>query len=63
MEDSMIRTIITVTFVVIFLICSIPIWFILLILGLFNKQAKDKIAYSIVAWAFGVVAFLAGVKY
>ena len=63
MEDSMIRTIITVAFVVIFLICSIPIWLILLILGLFNKPAKDKIAYNIVAWAFGVVAFLAGVKY
>jgi len=59
----MIRTIITLTFVVIFLIVSIPIWLILLIIGLFNKDTKDHMAYNIVAWAFGVVAFLAGVKY
>ncbi len=59
----MLRTIITITFVVLFLIVSIPIWLILLIIGLFNKHAKDILAYKIVAWAFGVVAFLAGVKY
>ncbi|MBO6128920.1 MAG: 1-acyl-sn-glycerol-3-phosphate acyltransferase [Pseudobutyrivibrio sp.] len=59
----MLRTIITLAFVVIFLIISIPIWLILLIIGLFSKQTKDVMAYSIVAWAFGVVAFLAGVKY
>jgi 1-acyl-sn-glycerol-3-phosphate acyltransferase len=59
----MLRTIITVTFVVVFLIVSIPIWLILLIIGLFNKNLKDKIAYNIVAWAFGIVAFLSGVKY
>ena len=59
----MLRTIITVLFVVIFLICSIPIWLILLILGLFNKPLKDKIGYNCVAWAFGVVAFLAGARF
>ena len=59
----MIRTIVTVSFVTIFLIVSIPIWPILLLVGLFNKRAKDMAAYNIVAWAFGVVAFLAGVKY
>ena len=59
----MIRTIITLAFVVIFLIVSIPIWLILLIIGLFSKPTKDKLAYNIVAWAFGVVAFLSGVKY
>ena len=58
----MLRTIITVTFVVVFLIVSIPIWLILLIIGLFNKNLKDKLAYNTVAWAFGVVAFLAGAK-
>ena len=59
----MIRTIITILFVVIFLICSIPIWPILLLIGLFNKKTKEKWAYKIVAWAFGIVAFLAGAKY
>ncbi|MDC7280286.1 1-acyl-sn-glycerol-3-phosphate acyltransferase [Butyrivibrio fibrisolvens] len=59
----MIRTVIVVLFISIFLICSIPIWGILFIIGLFNKKAKDVIGYKCVAWAFGVVAFLAGVKY
>lgn len=59
----MLRSIITVTFVTIFLIISIPIWLILFIIGLFNKRAKDVLGYKTVAWAFGVVAFLAGVKY
>ena len=58
----MFRTIVTVLFVVIFLIISIPIWLILFIVGLFNKSAKDRAGYRIVAWAFGVVAFLAGAK-
>ncbi|MBR5635843.1 MAG: 1-acyl-sn-glycerol-3-phosphate acyltransferase [Pseudobutyrivibrio sp.] len=59
----MLRTIFTVLFITIFLIISIPIWGILFILGLFNKRAKDVIGYKIVAWAFGVVAFIAGAKY
>ncbi|CBK73347.1 1-acyl-sn-glycerol-3-phosphate acyltransferase [Butyrivibrio fibrisolvens 16/4] len=59
----MVRTIFTVLFITIFLIISIPIWAILFILGLFNKRAKDVIDYKIVAWAFGVVAFIAGAKY
>ena len=59
----MLRSIITVTFVTIFLIISIPIWLILFIIGLFNKRVKDVLGYKTVAWAFGVVAFLAGVKY
>ena len=59
----MIRSILTFTFVLVFLIVSIPIWLILLIIGLFYKNLKDKLAYNIVAWALGVVAFLAGAKY
>ncbi|MCR5417238.1 MAG: 1-acyl-sn-glycerol-3-phosphate acyltransferase [Pseudobutyrivibrio sp.] len=58
----MLRTIITLLFVVIFLIVSIPIWGILYIVGLFNKPLKDKVGYQIVAWAFGVVGFLAGAR-
>ncbi|MCR4695182.1 MAG: 1-acyl-sn-glycerol-3-phosphate acyltransferase [Pseudobutyrivibrio sp.] len=59
----MLRTIITVLFVFIFLILSIPVWGLLLIVGLFDKHTKDVVSYKIVAWAFGIVAFLAGVKY
>lgn len=59
----MLRTIFAVTFVVIFLILSIPLWLILFIIGFFNKRAKDVIGYRAVAWAFGVVAFISGIKY
>jgi 1-acyl-sn-glycerol-3-phosphate acyltransferase len=59
----MLRTIFAILFVSIFLICSIPIWGILFILGLFNKRAKDVIGYKCVAWAFGIVALISGVKY
>lgn len=59
----MLRTILVVLFISVFLILSIPVWGILFIVGLFNKRAKDVIGYKCVAWAFGVVAFLAGVKY
>ncbi len=59
----MLRTILDILFITLFLIVSIPIWGILFILGLFNKSLKNKISYDIVAWAFGVVAFIAGVKY
>ena len=63
LEVIMLRTILAITFVTIFLIVSIPIWGILFIIGLFNKHAKDVIGYKCVAWAFGVVAFISGVKY
>ncbi|MCR4830900.1 MAG: 1-acyl-sn-glycerol-3-phosphate acyltransferase [Pseudobutyrivibrio sp.] len=59
----MIRSILAFTFVFVFLIVSIPIWLILLLIGLLNKNLRDKLAYNIVAWALGVVAFIAGAKY
>lgn len=59
----MIRTILALLFVTIFLIVSIPIWGIMYIFGLFNKKTKEKVCYQIVAWAFGVIAFISGVKY
>lgn len=58
----MLRTIITLAFVVIFLIISIPIWAVLFIVGLFSKEAKDKAGFAIVKWAFHVVWLLAGAK-
>lgn len=58
----MIRLIITLLFVIVFLICSIPIFLIELILGKINPAAKDKSSLAIVCWAFRVVMFLSGVK-
>ena len=58
----MIRLIITVLFVVIFLILSIPIFLIEWIISKINKRAADYSSLRIVQWAFRVVAFLSGVK-
>ncbi len=58
----MLRTIIVLAFVVIFLLVSIPIWGVLYIVGLFDKKAKDRIGFRIVAGAFRIVWFLSGVK-
>lgn len=58
----MIRTIITVLFVVLFLIVSIPIFFIEWVIGKFNTEVKSRSSLAIVNWAFRVVAFLSGAK-
>lgn len=59
---NMIRLIITVLFVVLFLICSIPLLLAEYILGKFNMEWKSKSSLAIVNWAFRCVLFLAGTK-
>lgn len=58
----MIRLIVTVLFVVIFLIVSLPIQLVLWLIGKKHEQVKMKASLAIVNWAFRVVAFLSGVK-
>lgn len=58
----MIRSIITVLFVVIFLIISIPVQFILWIVSLFNKRISDRCSLSFVQGALRIVYVLSGVK-
>lgn len=58
----MIRLILAVVFVVIFLICSIPLFFIEWLIGKFNMDAKNKSSLAIVNWAFRCVLFIAGTK-
>lgn len=58
----MIRFILVVLFVVLFLICSIPIFFIEWIIGKINMDAKNRSSLAIVNWAFRCVLFLSGVK-
>lgn len=55
----MIRLIITVLFLVVFFIFSIPMFGILWVIGEFNKPKKDIIALRIVQWAFKVIRFCA----
>lgn len=56
------RIIIVALFVVLFLICSIPIFFVEWIIGKFNMEVKQKSSLAIVNWAFRVILFLSGVK-
>ena len=58
----MIRMIITVLFVALFLICSIPIFIVEWIMKKINPHAADMSSLRIVQWAFRVVALLSGVK-
>lgn len=58
----MIRLILVAVFVVLFLVCSIPLLIIEWIIGKFNMPLKDKSSLAIVKWAFRVCLFLAGTK-
>lgn len=58
----MIRFIFTVIFVVLFLILSIPVFFILYIIGKFDKKARDCSSLRIVQFAFKIILFICGTK-
>lgn len=58
----MIRLILVVSFVVLFLLFSIPIMFVEYIIGKFNPDVKSRSSLAIVNWAFRCVRFLAGTK-
>lgn len=56
----MIRFLLVATFVILFLVLSIPLLFIEWIIGKFNMDLKNKSSVAIVNWAFRVCLFLAG---
>ena len=56
------RIIIVGIFVLIFVIFSIPLFFIEWIIGLFNMEAKQKSSLAIIQWVFKVILFLSGTK-
>lgn len=58
----MIRTISIVIFVVVFLICSIPVLIAEWIIGKFNQDLKNRSSLAIVNWAFRVILRMTGVK-
>jgi len=58
----MIRFILAVTFVVLFLILSIPLLIVEWIIGKFNQPLKDKSSLAIVNWGFRMVRWFAGTK-
>ncbi len=56
----MLRFLAVAAFVVLFLICSIPLLFVEWIIGKFNPDLKSKSSLAIVKWAFSCCLFLAG---
>ncbi|MDE7267590.1 MAG: 1-acylglycerol-3-phosphate O-acyltransferase [Lachnospiraceae bacterium] len=58
----MIRLILVVSFVVLFLLFTIPVMFVEYIIGKFNPDVKSRSSLAIVNWAFRCVRFLAGTK-
>lgn len=58
----MFRFLTIVLFLIIFFIASIPIQLVLLIIGLFSMNARNKISLAIVKWGFKVTWHIAGLK-
>ncbi len=60
--EKMFRTIITVIYVVIFLILSLPVMLFDLIVGIFNRNARDYMALHLIQGAFKGILMLTGTK-
>ena len=58
----MLRFVCIAIFLVVFLVCSIPLLIIEWIIGHFNMDLKNRSSLAIVKWAFNVILFLTGVK-
>lgn len=56
----MIRFILVASFVIVFLVLSIPILILEWIIGKFNPKLKDDTSRALVTWAFRVCLFFAG---
>ena len=58
----MIRFIINLIFLVFFLVLSLPIQFVVWIVGKFDPDLKGRISLAVVSWGFKVVTLIAGAK-
>ncbi len=58
----MFRFICIALFLIIYLILSIPVFFVEWIIGKFNKKAKDYSSLRIVQWGFKVILWMTGVE-
>lgn len=62
MEKIMFKIIVMSSFIVLFLIFSIPLMFIEWVIGKFNMDLKNRSSLAIVNWAFRVCLFMSGVQ-
>ncbi len=58
----MIRLVLVAVFLVLFLVCSIPLLIAEWIIGKSNMALKSRSSLAVVKWAFRVILFLAGTK-
>ena len=58
----MIRTILAAILIIFFFIVTIPVLFILWIIGLINMKVHDVISYGIMKIAFSIILFVCGAK-
>lgn len=58
----MIRLILIAIFLILFLVCSIPILLVEWIIGKYNMDLKNRSSLAIVTWAFNVIIWLTGAK-
>lgn len=58
----MIRFILTLLYVILILIVSIPFLIVFGIIGLFNKHLKDVLSFRFVQFAFRIITFISGAK-
>ena len=54
----MIRTILAAILIIFFFIVTIPVLFILWIIGLINMKVHDMISYGIMKIAFSIILFV-----
>ena len=59
----MIRFICVVVFLILFLILTIPVFFIEWLIGKFNRNARDYSCLRIVQWGFKAILKVTGVHY
>lgn len=58
----MIRTILAAILIIFFFIVTIPVLFILWIIGKINMRVHDMLSYGIMKWAFNFILFVCGAK-
>ncbi len=58
----MIRFILVLLFLIVFVLCSIPLLLVEWLISKINRRAADISSLRIVQWAFKVIIFLSGVK-
>lgn len=58
----MVRLILVFFFIVVFLLVTLPLLFVLWIIGFKRPDIKERVSLAVIRWVFRVIAWLAGVR-